>query len=126
MVGKDIFNDKHQLYPYYTAAYLAFRLEWLFRNRRLPAAYKPFRFQLCMTTRLLLQKQFGLDPGHRQSKAYCEKIDGVMMDVDAAQKVFEQAIRAVDVAVNQIGGDLDRRTAKMRDMRDALRQIVSA
>jgi hypothetical protein len=50
-----------------------------------------------------------------------------MADPDKAQTVFEAGTKAIAVAVAELkeqGAELDRRTAKMRDMRDKLRAII--
>jgi hypothetical protein len=122
-IGKDIFSAQHEVFPYYTAAFFAFRLEWLFRNRRLDSKYKPFRFQLCMAARLILERERKLDARKKLFKGNCEVMDAVLMDVDASQALFENAIAAVDETIAALGSQvgLDRRTAKMRDMRDSLR-----
>lgn len=91
-------------------------------------AWKPFRFQLIMATRLILETMLGLDPKRRRSQAYCNSIDDVMSDPDAAQKVFDKGTVAMDKAIAALKaqeGARDRRTAKMRDMRDALRDVLA-
>jgi AIPR protein len=35
LIGKDIFSPTHEVHSYYTAAYIAYRLEFMFRNRRM-------------------------------------------------------------------------------------------
>lgn len=127
MIGKDIFSPNHQVHSYYTAAYIGYRLEFMFRNRRLDTAWKAFRFQIAMAARLLLQRQHKLDPNKRRTQSYCTILDDVMADPDKAQGVFEKATKAITRSVNALGGQeaaLDRRTAKMRDMRDKLRDII--
>lgn len=126
-IGNDIFNQKHEVNAYYTAAYIAFRLEWLFRNRKLDSKYKPFRFQLGMAARLIIEKEKTLDPKKRLSKAYCDVIDKLMLDTDAAQSIFEKAVNGLEEAIKTLDSSLslDRRTAKMKDMRDALRSVLS-
>ncbi|MDR6413245.1 UNVERIFIED_ORG: hypothetical protein ABIC62_006680 [Burkholderia sp. 1595] len=129
LIGKEIFNPKHEVHSYYTAAYIAYRLEFMFRNRRLAPELKPFRFQLAMAARLIVEKQYGLEPEKKRSRAYCVKIDEVMSDVEEAQKVFEAAQEAIHKAVNDLGASdagLDRRTAKMKDMRDKLREVIES
>lgn len=127
-IGKDIFNAHHDVNAYYTAAYVAFRLEWLFRAKKLDSSYKPFRFQLSMAARMLIEKDHVLDAKKKLTKGYCDIIDSVMLNPDASLGVFERAVAAVDVAITQIGvqGGLDRRTAKMRDMRDTLRSVLAS
>ena len=128
LIGKDIFSPGHEVHSYYTAAYLAYRLEYMFRNRRMGTEWKPFRFQLVMATRLILERELKLDPNKRRSQAYCNAIDAIMLDPDKAQVVFERATAAIGQAIaelKELGAELDRRTAKMRDMRDKLRALIA-
>ena len=127
-IGKDIFNAHHEVNAYYTAAYVAFRLEWLFRNKKLDSTYKPFRFQLGMAARLIIERDQGLDAKKRLSKPNCDMIDRIMLDPDASLLVFEHAVASVNEAIKQLGPQvgLDRRTAKMRDMRDTLRTVLTS
>lgn len=127
MIGKDIFSPDHTVDSYYTAAYMAYRLEFMFRNRRMESEWKAFRFPLVMAARLILERDLTLDPAKRRSKAYCSAIDDVMVDPDEAQIVFERATHAINDAIaelKELGAELDRRTAKMRDMRDKLRALI--
>ncbi len=51
-----------------------------------------------------------------------------MADPDKAQAVFEAGTRAISAAILELkeqGAELDRRTAKMRDMRDQLRATIA-
>lgn len=128
LIGKEIFSPDHEVHSYYTAAYVAYRLEFMFRSRRVVPEWKPFRFQLIMAARLILERLLGLDPGKKRSAAYCAQIDNIMADPDKAQSVFEHGISAIREAIAELkdqGADRDRRTAKMRDMRDKLRAVIS-
>jgi hypothetical protein len=128
MIGKEIFSPDHEVHSYYTAAYMAYRLEFMFRNRRMGTEWKPFRFQLVMATRLILERDLNLDPKKKRSQAYCNAIDTIMIDPDKAQTVFEQATAAIGQAIaelRELGAERDRRTAKMRDMRDKLRALIA-
>lgn len=127
LIGKEIFSSDHEVHSYYTAAYIAYRLEFMFRNRRMGSEWKPFRFQLAMAARLILERDLSLDAKKRRSQAYCSRVDEVMADPDKAQVVFERGTKAITAAVAKLkehGAELDRRTAKMRDMRDQLRAIL--
>lgn len=51
-----------------------------------------------------------------------------MVDADKAQEVFERGAMAIELAIKDLkeqGAELDRRTAKMRDMRDKLRSAIA-
>lgn len=127
LIGKEIFSPGHDVHSYYTAAYIAYRLEFMFRNRRMGSEWKPFRFQLIMAARLILERQLGLDPAKKRSQSYCSQIDNVMADPDKAQAIFEEGLSAIDKAILDLkdqGAERDRRTAKMRDMKDKLRAVI--
>jgi hypothetical protein len=73
-VGQDIFIKEHRLYPYYTASYTLYLLEFLFRNGKIDSKYKIARFQILFVVRLLANA----DPipffnAHKIDK-FCEKI----------------------------------------------------
>jgi hypothetical protein len=128
LIGKEIFAPGEAVHSYYTAAYIAYRLEFMFRNRRVDPEWKPFRFQLAMAARLILERELGMDPNKRRSKGYCDAIDKVMADPDDAQRVFESGTAAVRTAISELktlDARLDRRTAKMRDMRDKVRALIT-
>jgi len=127
LIGKEIFSPSHEVHSYYTAAYIAYRLEFMFRNRRMDTEWKPFRFQIAMAARLILERELNLDPKKKRSQAYCAAIDTVMADPDQAQVVFEKGTKAITKAIAELtdqGAKLDRRTAKMRDMKDKLRALI--
>lgn len=127
LIGKEIFSPDHEVHSYYTAAYVAYRLEFMFRNRRMGAEWKPFRFQIVMAARLILERDLELDANKKRSQNYCNAIDAIMLDPDKAQGVFEQATTGIAQAIvelRDLGAERDRRTAKMRDMRDKLRALI--
>ncbi len=128
LIGQEIFSPNHEVHSYYTAAYIAYRLEFMFRNRRMDTEWKPFRFQLAMAARLILERDLKLDPKKRRSRAYCVAIDAVMTDPDKAQAVFEEGTHLITKAISELTNQdakLDRRTAKMRDMKDKLRALIA-
>ena len=128
LIGKEIFSPHHEVHSYYTAAYIAYRLEFMFRDRRMGTEWKPFRFQLAMAARLILERDLELDPKRKRSQAYGNSIDAIMLDPETAQAVFEEATEAIGQAIAEMkdqGAELDRRTAKMRDMKDKLRAVIA-
>lgn len=127
LIGKEIFAPGHEIHSYFTAAYIAYRLEFLFRNRRLGAEWKPFRFQLGMAARLTIECHSNLDSKRKRTQHYCSAIDDVMADPELALSIFESSSKSIleaITALKQQGAQLDRRTAKMRDMKDALRLTI--
>src|ERR1051326_6707819 len=109
LIGKSIFAPGDEVNSYYTAAYIAYRLEFMFRNRRMDPEWKSFRFQLAMAARLLIQEAKGLHPKRMRSQKCCDVIDEVMADPDQAQKIFEAGTLAIKRAI----ADLDRKSTRL-------------
>ena len=77
--------------------------------------------------RLILEKMLTLDPAKKSTQAYCAAIDDVMADADRGQLIFENCAVAIREAIGEMQDQdaaLDRRTAKMRDMKDRLRAVI--
>ncbi len=43
-----LFNEEHKLMPYYTCAFLLYKLEYSFRNRLISSQYRKYRYHLLM------------------------------------------------------------------------------
>lgn len=119
-VGKSIFNPSHDLYFYYLAAYAAFRLESLFRNKWISADYKPTRNHLLMGFRYAtIPTKVDL------SKHSAEKILGhaakILWDQNAAAKVFNALTKEVSTALGDTKGGNLGQLAKSVTLRDKLR-----
>jgi AIPR protein len=94
-VGTEIFGETHKLDPYYVAAFALYRLEFMFRNQRLDAKYKPARFHLLMAARLLITGD-ALPPmnSHAMEK-YCSKLTDVLWDADKSDLLFGKAAQII-------------------------------
>lgn len=53
-VGKDIFKDGDKLEPYYAAAFALYKLEYLFRARRVASTLKPARYHILLAACLMV------------------------------------------------------------------------
>ncbi len=56
-VGKDIFNNSDKLEPYYAAAFALFKLEYLFRAKRIDPKFKPARWLILLALCLDIDKK---------------------------------------------------------------------
>lgn len=91
-----IFNEEHKLSPYYTCAYLLYKLEYLFRNKLLPAQYRKFRYHILM----LIKYDFsdGKVPNLNSSKIenVCKKILECANDNVELQNEVERMIAIIN------------------------------
>lgn len=72
-VGQDIFIKDHKLFPYYTAAYALYALEFLFRNQKIDSKYKIARFQILFALRLMTNADPRPPLNAHKIDAYCQK-----------------------------------------------------
>jgi hypothetical protein len=108
-VGTDIFAPGHKLDPYYVSAFATYRLEFLFRNQRLDAVYKPARFHLLLAARLLAAPE-NLPPINSNAiEKYCAKLTAVLWDIDSSDALFTRASGVISVVAQ---GSFDRDTVR--------------
>lgn len=126
LIGKQIFSNKHEMYPYYTAAFSGYKLEQMFRAKRVDARYKNFRYQILMAIRLVIEKRHCLDSKSKLSRSYCEKIDAVLLDTEEATKLLAEITQLIDKVVSEHDGEYSLRVAKMKDTRDRMRELIDS
>lgn len=103
-VGKEMFVDTDKLEPYYVAAFALYRLEQLFRAKKIDSKYKAARFQILLVVRYLLD---GGKLPWMNSKEMANRsvamIEKLKSDAEI-EAVFLQAVKIVD----EIAGNWDR------------------
>lgn len=119
-VGKNIFAKTHKMAPYYTSAFSAYRLEFLFRNGRLGSQYKNFRWHLTMGLRYSVSGSEMPNLGSTKIDKYCEKINKILWDEDLAKIEFDKVCKYIDRAVEATGRNFSSETARQQEFRDNL------
>jgi hypothetical protein len=104
-IGDEIFGANHKLDPYYVAAYALYKLEYLFRNHKLDARYKPARYHILFAVRLLINPAPLAPMNSNSIEKYSESLEAVLWDGAKADEVFSNAVAAIDQAS---GGTLNR------------------
>lgn len=75
-----VFNDDHQLMPYYTSAFVLYRLEYLFRNKSIPAQYRKFKYFILMLMKYDISDKKIPEMNANKINTLCEKILDVARD----------------------------------------------
>jgi len=104
-VGKDIFGKSHKMEPYYTAAFTLYRLEYLFRNAKLEAKYKPARFHILLAARMLAAASNMPQMNSHEMEKYCQPIMDILWDQSSAEELLYTAVKVVD---DVAAGEFDR------------------
>jgi hypothetical protein len=119
-VGKTIFNPTHDLKIYYTAAYAAFRLESLFRNKKVPTEYKPTRNHLLMGFRhATIDKD--LDLKKRSLEKTLSHAGKILSDQNLSADVFNALTKVVDLSLSETKAGTLAQLAKSVALRDKLK-----
>ena len=95
-LGTEIFVEGHKLEPYYTAAYSLYKLEYLFRNQKLEAKYKPARYHFLHAIRLLSNPTPIPRMNSKDMERYCKNIMDMLWNNDKADELFSRAVSALD------------------------------
>lgn len=95
-LGTEIGAKEHRLEPYYVAAFTQYKLEYLFRNRKLEAKYKPARFHIMLATRLLANPAPKPPMNSNDMEKYCEVVTRKLWDAGESEELLLGAVAAVD------------------------------
>lgn len=98
----EIFNDADNMIPYYTAAYVFFKIESLFRNGEIDSVYKKFKFLIMTMFRYEIKKQKYPKFNSKDIEKYCNEIIEIVNDKAKLQKNINSIIKKLD----EIGEDL--------------------
>lgn len=114
-VGKDIFVDGDKLEPYYVSAYALYRLEYLFRSRRIAANLKPSRYLILLAAILKLDVKplRPLNSNDVQKRANLI-MEHLWKDGDAI------LIEAAEVVAKAVGDSNDRDAVRTEGATDAV------
>ena len=117
MVGEKIFVKGHKKEPYYVAAYAAYRLEFLLRNQKLGAEFKPARSLILMTLRYLLDgKRLGALSSN-DTERRCSAMARKLWNTSESDALIAKAAGMVESAV---GYPFDRDNIRVEPIKDDL------
>ena len=94
-LGKSIFAPEDRLEPYYFAASAQYRLEYLFRNGTVPAAFKPARYHILMAARLLLSSSALPRPNSHEMARLSERLWATIWNVPKSDALLLKAANLV-------------------------------
>ena len=85
-----IFSDDHQLLPYYTCAYMLYRLDYLFRNKTIPSQYRKFKYYILMMLKYSIAEEKIPPMNANKMNKLCEKILRIANDnAKLAEEVYK-------------------------------------
>ena len=99
MVGKEMFVDADKPEPYYVSALALYRLEQLFKNKRVEAKYKAARYQMILTVRLLIDPAPLPRMNSAEMAKRCHVMAEYLQNEQACENVFKHATQIIDSVV---------------------------
>jgi hypothetical protein len=107
-VGKDMFVDTDKPEPYYVAALALYRLEQLFKSKKIDTKYKAARYQLLLVVRMLI------DPtplpkmnAYEMTKRSLTMAE-YLQNEQACENIFNHAIQVIESLATNWGRDTIR------------------
>ncbi|ANS29899.1 AIPR protein [Rhodococcus opacus] len=127
-VGSEIFRDDHKYDPYYTSAFALYKIEFLFRNSGIFTDYKPARYQLIMLFRYLAGVDNVSPSNSNKIEKECDVICKALWDDTKASRIFTEATKIVDEALNgtPVNRDIVRTQTFTANIRDAAKELMKA
>lgn len=117
-----IFSEEHRQLPYYTCAYLLYKIEYLFRNKMLPAQYRKFRFHILMLIKYDFAEGKVPELNAHKIDDLCEKILNCANDNNLLQQEVEKIISIINTKVTDIS---DTETTKAASLVEELKEEVN-
>ena len=110
-----MFLLEHKMIPYYTCTYLLYRLEYLFRNKMLPAQYRKYRFHILMWMKYDFGK--GKIPALNANKIedLCERILQCANDTKELTEEVNKIMRIIDKYVTDLNNQELTKSASLVD-----------
>lgn len=96
--GTDIFAPGQKKEPYYTAAYMYYKLEFYFRNAKLDPKYKAARFHILLAARILSNPGQIPKVNSNEMERFCKGIMEMLWDADRLDKLIALAVGIIDEA----------------------------
>ena len=100
-VAKEIFVKGHRIEPYYLAAFMFYRLDTLFRLRKLEAKYKPARFHIMMAARMRASSEPIPKMQANAMASYCEALLEKLWDQAESERLLFDAVAIVSQAAQE-------------------------
>jgi hypothetical protein len=114
-IGKEIFVDTDRLEPYYVAGFALYKLENLYRNKKIASAYKAARYQILLAARLLMDREAMPRMNSHEMGRRCE---GMMKQLwTDADGILVAAVEIVDRASE---GSLNRDHIRTQPVTNAI------
>ena len=108
-----IFNDGHQLLPYYTCAFTLYRLEFLFRNKSIPAQYRKFKYFILMLIKYDLADDKIPEMNANKMNKFCDKILDIASDNSKLTEEVNKLTKLIDNHVADITSTESTKTATL-------------
>lgn len=116
-VGRTIFGPEHRLEPYYLAATVLYRLEFLFRNGSIDAKYKAARYHLLMAAHLLVTTRPQPQPNSNDMARFASELVESFWDPTASEVLFRRAVEIIDEVA---AGNLHRDNIRTQPFTEAV------
>lgn len=118
-VGKEMFVETDRLEPYYVAAFLLFRLEQFFRNKKVDARYKAARYQILLAARFILDAKPLPWMNSNEMAKRCQEMMKLLWIESVAEAIILKAVKKIeDVA----GSNWNRDTIRTEPITKAIFQ----
>lgn len=111
-----IFDEDHQLLPYYTSTYLLYRIEFLIRNKQIEKSINKYRYHFLMAIKYLILNPSKQPPLNSHAiERLCEKILKVANDNTQLLAYINEAKRIIEGVISDWNNEDDAKTMTVVD-----------
>ncbi|MGW0522197.1 AIPR family protein [Crossiella sp. NPDC003009] len=95
----ELFNEEQSPYAYYASAVIAYRVEWLLRNKRIDRKFGPAKYHLMEAYKTYLIGDVPLERSARKAERQCQPLVETAWDQEQSLQVADVIIEAAERAV---------------------------
>lgn len=119
-----VFQNDHRPDPYYTSAFAAYRFEIAIRRLDVTErGIRPFKFYILLAFRYRYEEQDFPGAKSKKCESYSQKLLNHLKDQQCSKIVFDECVLIVKEALNNLGLDLERDSAKSRPLVDEVKRV---
>lgn len=119
-----VFQADHRPNAYYTSSFAAYRFEIAIRRLDISdRGIRPFKFYLLLAFRYRYEDQEFPGPKSKKCETYCDSLLGHLADQKKSKEAFDECVSIVKEALDNLGLDLERDSAKSRPLVAEVKKI---
>lgn len=117
--GDKLFKDNHEMFPYYVASFAFYKIESLFRHKKIERKYKKIKYHILTMIGNEINKSKCPSFESKKSTAFCQNIYSILNNDEELMKVLKEVIKKINVL------DIDLNDNEISKSKELVKKILA-